>query len=147
MSPASHSQSLRWPWVIATAIALKAGMILLSFAAMAVYSHVIRPGQELAFYQEAAKSVVPVVALVASVPLFFFLCRWIALRRPGTGLGTAAAIWGVYALLDVPFLVTGAASGSGLALCLVGHAVALGAALGGAFTAQRQQDLPGLASA
>lgn len=75
--------------------------IAVSILYMVVYSHVIDPGHDKAYYEAHVKIAAPYCSIVAGIPLMFLVGWWVGLRP-------AMVVWVVYAVVDIAVL---AASG------------------------------------
>ncbi|HKP69401.1 MAG TPA: hypothetical protein VJV05_08960 [Pyrinomonadaceae bacterium] len=94
---------------IPTAIVTGILNVFLFFLFMVLYGHVINPGHEESFYQEAANRFGPISSIVCGIPLMYLAGRWIG-KRVGPNLAVTGGIlvWLVYFVLDVTIV---AASG------------------------------------
>ena len=86
---------------VPTAIVTGILNVFLFFLFMVLYGHVINPGHEESFYQEAAHQFGPLSSIVCGMPLMYFAGRWIA-RRVGPDLAVTGAVlvWLVYFVVD-----------------------------------------------
>lgn len=102
-------------------LVVKLAMLAWSYPAMAIWSHLIQPGLDIATYQSQAPLVVPVAVLpVAVVALCAF--HRVFRRRWDVAPGRlASSLWGANFLLDLPFLPF-APGAVALALVLAVHA-------------------------
>jgi hypothetical protein len=91
------------------AVGALAALVALSFAWVAIYSHVLHPGEELAFYQAYARVASPWVSVIAGVPLFWAIGAFARRRFGDAARANALAAFGVYAALS---LAITAAAGS-----------------------------------
>ena len=103
------TQSSRLWVALPTAIIAGIANVTLFFLFMVLYGHVINPGHEDAFYQEAATRFGPYASIVGGIPVFFL--TGVVLRR---FLGTRAlkvgiAAWCIYFVLDVAIILAAAA--------------------------------------
>lgn len=94
-------------WIRATlgAIVAEAAQIACAIGWVAVYSHVLAPGQTLASYQAYAQHSGPWVSVIAGVPIFYAASRWIARSRL-TGL----ALFAIFVLVDGGLIVLATAA-------------------------------------
>jgi hypothetical protein len=96
-----HVDQVRWRLAIAGVVGAEASLIAMAFGWVAIYSYFVNPGQPFAVYDRSRK--LPyLMALVLSVPVFFFTCRWIGLRAPSSAQATALTVFGLYCLIDIP---------------------------------------------
>ena len=72
--------------------------IAVSILYMVVYSHVIDPGHDKAYYEAHVKIAAPYCSIVAGIPLMFLGGWWVGLRP-------AMVVWVVYAVVDIAVLV------------------------------------------
>ena len=111
MQEASHRQPavsqsqggrIPWGWVIGTAVGLEVALVISAFAWVAIYSYLIHPGEEPAFYEDYARFASPVVSVVLGIPYWFFACRWVG-RKAGThAVAMCLWAWLVLFLIDFP---------------------------------------------
>lgn len=97
-------------WVaLPTAIIAGVVNVTLFFLFMVLYGHVINPGHEDAFYQEAANRFGPYASIVGGIPVFFVtglvLRRFLSTRALKVGI----AAWAIYFVLDVAIILAAAA--------------------------------------
>jgi len=103
-SAESQSDRVPWGWVIGTAIGLEVAMVISAFAWVAIYSYVIHPGEESAYYENYAKSASPFVSVVLGIPFWFFACRWVG-RKAGTrAVAMCVCAWFVLFIIEVPLI-------------------------------------------
>jgi FtsH-binding integral membrane protein len=104
-------------WGRASGGALIAGIaqIAAAFGWVAIYSHVIDPGQPMATYQAHAQASGPWVSILAGAPIFYAASRWIARSRP-----TALALFAIFAAIDGALLVGMVESWIGAPVILIG---------------------------
>lgn len=77
----------------------------LSILYIAFYSYFINPGQDQAFYQEYANIAAPYCSIIAGIPVFYFVCRWIGGKwEANFAVKAALHVWLVYALIDLSAL-------------------------------------------
>lgn len=84
------------------AIAVGVLNVFLFFLFMVLYGHVINPGHEDSFYQEAANRFGPISSILCGIPLMYLAGRWIG-KRVGPQLAVTAAllVWLIYFIVDV----------------------------------------------
>lgn len=92
-------------WFLGFGLAFASLVVLVaaSFAWVAVYSHVLRPGEEFAVYQAHAKVSAPWVAILGGIPLFYWIGVRLGLKR---GAGRPVALWTWLCYLLVSVLLT-----------------------------------------
>lgn len=86
------------------ALGVMAVNVVISILYMVVYSYVIDPGHEKAYYEAHVQIAAPYCSIVAGVPLMFLVGWWVGMRA-------AILVWLVYACVDVAVL-----AGSGVTL-------------------------------
>jgi hypothetical protein len=87
--------------LIGLALGVMAVNVAISILYMVVYSYVIDPGHDKAYYEAHVKIAAPYSSIVAGIPLMLFVGWWVGLRP-------AIVVWLIYAVLDVAMV---AASG------------------------------------
>ena len=98
---------IRWGAALGGALVAEVVLIASAVAWVAIYSHLLHPGESLAFYQRYATSASPWVSVVMGVPVFYLISRWIGSRSPAKAFSTAMALFGFYLLLDLPLTLLG----------------------------------------
>ena len=98
-------KNIRWGAALGGALAAESVLIAAAFAWVAIYSHFLHPGESLAFYQQYAQMASLWVSLFAGIPVFYLACRWIGSRTPTRAWPTAITIFGIYFLMDAPFVL------------------------------------------
>jgi len=83
--------------LIGLALGVMAVNVAVSILYMVVYSHVIDPGHEKAYYEAHIKIAAPYCSIVAGIPLMFLVGWWVGMRP-------AMFVWLVYAFIDVAVL-------------------------------------------
>ena len=91
---------INWGRAAAGALIAEIAQIAAAFGWVAIYSHLINPGQPLATYEAHAQASGPWVSIIAGAPIFYAASRWIARSRP-----TALALFGIFFLIDGGLLV------------------------------------------
>jgi len=81
--------------------------VLVSILYMVVYSYVIDPGHDKAYYEAHVKIAAPYSSIAAGIPLFFVVGWWV-------GMQPALIVWLIYTVIDVAAI---AASGPTLRIC------------------------------
>jgi hypothetical protein len=87
--------------LVGLALGVMAVNVAITILYMVVYSHVIDPGHEKAYYEAHVTRAAPYCSIVAGIPLMFLAGWWVGARA-------AMFVWLVYAVIDVAVL---AASG------------------------------------
>jgi hypothetical protein len=105
MNADSTTTSPSWPRVIAATLLAHVILIAGAISWVAIYSHVLAPGQPFETYQAHAQASGPWVSLLLGVPLFYLLGRWLARARPQAARAGAAAFACVYMSIDLALLL------------------------------------------
>jgi hypothetical protein len=78
---------------------------------MVVYSHLIDPGHEKAYYDAHVKIAAPYCSIVAGMPLMFLVGVWVAGFWDMTlGVQSALIVWLTYAVIDLAILAAAGVS-------------------------------------
>ena len=80
------------------ALGVTAAGVAISILYMVVYSYVIDPGHEKAYYEAHAQVAVPYCGVVAGMPLMFLVGWWVGWR-------SAVIVWLAYTVIDLAVLV------------------------------------------
>ena len=136
----SNKNGNRWWLVVPTALVVMILNVALHVLYMVVYSFVINPGHEAAFYQTHAEYTAPYSSVIAGIPLMFLAGRWIGGKvEEGNSARAGFFVWLVYFLIDITVVIIAGAF-TGLALILiVSYTTKLAAAYLGGRTAQRRK--------
>ena len=95
----------RLVWIVGTALFIMFANVVLSVLYIVFYSYVINPGHDERFYQEYARAAAPYCSIVAGIPLFYFVCRWLGGRwEVDFAVKSALLVWLVYALIDISII-------------------------------------------
>lgn len=95
----------RLAWIIGATIFILILNVGLTFLYIAFYSYFINPGHDEQFYQEYAMTAAPYCSIVAGIPLFYFVCRWISGKwESDFALKAALLVWFFYVLIDLSVL-------------------------------------------
>lgn len=106
--------------------------IACAFLWVALYSHVIAPGQGEAAYQAYAMRAVPWSAVIAGVPILLG-AGWLLARWHGGGWRTGLVGGALYVAIDLAIVLAAGALGAMPGIVALSYATKLGAAaLGGA---------------
>ena len=79
------------------ALGVMAVNVAISVLYMVVYSYVIDPGHEKAYYEAHVQIAAPYCSIVAGIPLMFLVGWWVGVR-------SAVVVWAVYTLVDLAVL-------------------------------------------
>lgn len=91
---------ISWGRAFGGALIAEIGQIAAAFGWVAIYSHLIDPGQPMATYEAHAQASGPWVSILAGAPIFYAASRWIAKSLP-----TALALFAIFAVIDGGLLV------------------------------------------
>lgn len=96
----------RLAWIIGAAIFILVINVSLSIVYMVVYGYLINPGQTESFYQDHIKIAAPYCSIIFGIPLFYFVCRWIAGKwERNFALKAALLVWLVYWVIDLTVII------------------------------------------
>ena len=84
-----------WAKLIGLAVLAEAALIVAAVLFMLIYSAVIHPGEQAAFYDAQARVLLPYVAIAFSFPVFFLLARFAGAWRH------ALVFWGLHVAIDI----------------------------------------------
>lgn len=75
--------------------------VAFSFVVVAVYSHMINPGHDAAFYEAFAQRAAPWSSIFFGMPLMFFFC-WRLCRKLDLEMARTSALglWAIYTIID-----------------------------------------------
>ena len=91
----------RWWIAIPAAFLVMIANIVIAVLWVAVYSHLIDPGHDEAYYEAYAQTSVPYSAIIAGMPLMFLAGRLIGSKFPkGNSVKAALLVWLIYFLID-----------------------------------------------
>lgn len=86
--------------------------VALSVLWVAVYSYLIEPGHDAAFYEAYAQRSAPYSSIIVGMPLVYLFGRWVGRwGRREAPLRNALTLWALYAGIDLA--ITGAAGAIG----------------------------------
>lgn len=112
------------------ALGVMAVNVAISILYMVVYSYVIDPGHDKAYYEAHVQTAAPYCSIVAGIPLMFLVGWWLGVRP-------ALVVWLVYALVDTAVLVASGPTGRLGVLAAISLVTKLVAAyLGGTYSAR-----------
>lgn len=93
-------QGIRWGAAVGGAVLAEVAQVTAAVLWVAIYSHLLNPGQPMTVYEQHAQASGPWVSIIAGFPIFYFASRWIAKSLP-----TALALFGVFLAIDVLLLL------------------------------------------
>ena len=94
-----------WLRIIGWALLIHIILIALSFIEVFIYSAFINPGHDQAFYNAHAMQSAPYVAIIAGIPVFFFVARWFARKWPDKKISIALGLSMAYIVIDLLVLI------------------------------------------
>lgn len=129
----------RWWLAIPFALGVLIVNVLISVLWVAVYSLLIDPGKDPAYYQEYAQTAAPYSSIIAGMPLMFLAGRWIGSKFPKqNSMKAALSVWLVYFLIDFAVIAASGALAQIALIFIVSFTTKFAAAyLGGLLAQQR----------
>ena len=125
--------------IIPAAIAVLILNVGIHILYMVVYSYLINPGQDAAYYQAHAGVSAPYSSIVVGMPLMFLVCRWVGKKFAARFRITAALlVWLVYFLIDITALVFAGELGRLALLFVISFVTKFAAAYLGGLFARKQ---------
>lgn len=100
----------RWWLAIPFALGVMIVNVVISVLYVVVYSYLINPGHDEAFYQAYAQLSAPYASIIAGIPLIFFAGRWIGGKfQTGYRVKAALLVWFVYFFIDLAIITAAGA--------------------------------------
>lgn len=129
----------RWLLIAPAAIAVLILNVAIHFLYIVIYSYLINPGQDAAYYQAHAKVSAPYSSIVVGMPLMFLVCRWIGGKFAAKfRLPAALFVWLVYFLIDITVLIFAGELFSLARLFVISFVTKFAAAFAGGLAARKQ---------
>jgi hypothetical protein len=129
----------RWWLAIPFALGVMIVNVLISVLWVAVYSFLINPGQDQAYYQAYAQMSAPYSSIIAGMPLMFLAGRWIGSKFPkANGIKAALLVWLIYFLIDLTVIVAAGALAQIAFLFAISFVTKFAAAYLGGLSAQKR---------
>jgi len=129
----------RWWLALPFALGVMIVNVLISVLYVVVYSYLIDPGHDEAYYQAYAQVAAPYSSIIAGIPLMFLAGRWIGGKfSKGNSVKAALLVWFVYFVLDFAVVVATGVLGQIAVLFAISFATKLGAAFVGGLSAQNR---------
>ena len=97
----------RWRCVAVTALVLEVAIVLSAFAWVALYSYLIHPGEQAAYYENYAQVASPIVSIVLGIPYWFFACRWVGLKGGTRAAAMGLWVWFILVIIDMALYCLG----------------------------------------
>ena len=96
----------RVAWLAGAALLVMVANIAATFLYMVVYSYLIDPGHDQAYYQQHVERAAPYCSIAAGIPLMFLAGWWVAgWWEAAFAVKAALIVWLAYALIDTAIVV------------------------------------------
>lgn len=129
----------RWWLAIPVALGVMIVNIVISVLYVVVYSYLIDPGHDEAYYQAHAQVAAPYSSIIAGIPLMFLAGRWIGTKfSKGNSVRAALLVWLFYFLIDITVVVAVGALDRIALLFIISFVTKFAAAYLGGLSAQRR---------
>ena len=129
----------RWWLAIPFALGVMVVNVVISILYVVVYSFLIDPGHDEAYYQAYAQVAAPYCSIIAGIPLMFLAGRWLGGKFPqGNSVKAALLMWLVYFLIDLAIIVAAGALAQIASLFTISFVTKLGASFLGGLSAQNR---------
>lgn len=129
----------RWWLAIPFALGVMVVNVVISILYVVVYSFLIDPGHDEAYYQAYAQVAAPYSSIIAGIALMFLAGRWIGGKFPkGNSIKAALLMWLVYFLIDLAVIVAAGALAQIAVLFAISFSTKLIAAYFGGLSAGRR---------
>ncbi len=126
----------RWWLAIPFALGVMVVNVVISILYVVVYSFLIDPGHDEAYYQAYAQVAAPYCSIIAGIPLMFLAGRWLGGKFPqGNSVKAALLMWLVSFLIDLAIIASAGALANIAALFTISFATKLASAYFGGVTA------------
>lgn len=133
--------------VLLATLAVAVTNVAASVLWVAVYSNLINPGHDAAFYQDHAQWAAPWSSVLAGAVLVYLAARWVARRWESAFAMTAAlSLWLAYAVWDLSIMSVVGFTPRLAALSALSLSTKLGAAWLGARTVEVDREPPATAA-
>jgi hypothetical protein len=129
----------RWLLIVPAAIAVLILNVVIHILYMVIYSYLINPGQDEAYYQAHARVSGPYSSIVVGMLLMFLVCRWVSRKFAARfSLPAALSVWLVYVLIDITVLIFAGELSSLAWLFIISLVMKFVAAFAGGLAARKQ---------
>jgi len=129
----------RWWLAVPFALGVLILNVLIHVLYMVVYSYLIDPGHDEAYYQAYAQMSSPYSSIVAGIPLMFLAGRWIGTKfSKGNSVIAAVLVWLIYVLIDFAIIATVGALAQIAVLFIISFVTKLIAAYLGGLSARKR---------
>ncbi|MBL8520486.1 MAG: hypothetical protein JNK75_07410 [Betaproteobacteria bacterium] len=135
-------KSVRWGLAVLALLLCYLITVACAFGWVAIYGHLIHPGQPDAHYHAYAQLSTPWVALITGIPVFFGAGWWIARKATENPTGTALAMVLLYLAVDFAFLAGAPAGSLPVALMAANLVCKVAAVFAGCAWARRARAAP-----
>jgi hypothetical protein len=92
--------------LVGCALAVMAANVVLTILYMVVYSYVIDPGHDKAYYDAHVTIAAPYCSIAAGIPLMFFAGVWVGGWDVTLAVPSALIVWLTYAVIDLAILAS-----------------------------------------
>lgn len=128
----------RLPLIVGTALLVLVVNVAISVLYMVVYSYLINPGHDTAFYQAHAQIAAPYSSILAGMPLMYLAARWVGGKAPAdSAIAVGLGVWLVYVVIDLAIVIP-VASARLVPLIIISDMTKLGAAYVGGVAARKR---------
>ena len=131
----AHGDHIPWGWVALTVVGLEIALVLSAVAWVAIYSYLIDPGHDPAYYQNHAQFASAIVSVVVGMPYLFFACRWVGRKAGSRAVAMGLWVWFILFIIDVLLLSLGGATAYIWGMAAISHVTKMLAAYFGGKTA------------
>jgi hypothetical protein len=129
----------RWWLAIPLALGVMIVNVLISVLYVVVYSILIDPGHDEAYYQTHAQMAAPFSSIIAGMPLIFLAGRWIGGKFPkGNSVKAALLVWLIYFTIDLTIVAAAGALTQIAVLFAISFVTKFAAAYLGGLSAQKR---------
>jgi hypothetical protein len=129
----------RWWLTFPAALGVMIVNVLISVLYVAVYSYLIDPGHEAAYYQAYAQVAAPYSSIIAGIPLMFLAGRWIGGKfAKGNSVKAALLVWLLYFCIDLALIFATGVLAQIAVLFAISFSTKLAAAYMGGLRAQNR---------
>ncbi len=129
----------RWWLAIPLALGVMIVNVLISVLYVVVYSILIDPGHDEAYYQAHAQMAAPYSSIIAGMLLIFLAGRWIGGKFPkGNSVKAALLVWLIYFTIDLTIVAAAGALTQIAVLFAISFVTKFAAAYLGGLSAQKR---------
>lgn len=113
-----------------------AANVAVTYLYMVVYSYVIDPGHDNAYYEAHVQVAAPYCSLAAGMPIMFFTAMWVGGWDVALAISSALIMWLAYVVIDLAILMAVGMTRRIAVVFAVAALTKLVAAYGGALVAR-----------